>query len=647
MGRSAATTSTIESFDASQNPTLSRIASDATLPIYKEGTHFRIIGYDTGAELSELPIFTTVPGTIRLQTDVVPAASCEETEGVPGCFVVHNVLTPGECDQIVKLTETFGFTEDGLNARWLGRRNENCLWLADDQLCNAVFERCRPLFPQEVEGGKVCGLNARWRVYKYSPGDSYVAHIDSSFPGSGLDAFGGLVRDKYGDRWSRLTCVIYLNDEFKGGSTRFFVPAALQGESPGVADVQAKLGAATCFFHGDHPRSMNLPHEGALLESGTKYVVRTDVLYMLSGAQDGDLKPSHPRQIGPEPFITPAESRPTADRGFGRTPSRSRSGSRSGRGAWKVRPSTRREASPSPPVSYKVAAPGRVGSSFQPWWKETAILDRLSLKDVLQRCSLTPIQRWAGAIVRGTLAQSWMGWDGRMVDMSTRSAHPFLMFPAADDKQNAFSLEKHRCQAAKVVPSVQLWRWLASSEQAWQMRGELELGASQLGDVLGEELAAAAAKGIFRATQVSVWAGKGGTRTPLHSDGVHALVFQVVGSKRFFLSTRADVEDAVSKGLLPEAVKSEHFLASRTEAFCVDGSLDEVHGLSSAAPARVQGELAVLRAGDCLIMPAGLYHDVECSPDQAASLSVTVRFALDEWNCESSDSDSSISGDEV
>eukprot|EP00933_Yihiella_yeosuensis_P064072 TRINITY_DN6740_c0_g2_i1.p2 TRINITY_DN6740_c0_g2~~TRINITY_DN6740_c0_g2_i1.p2 ORF type:complete len:132 (-),score=19.95 TRINITY_DN6740_c0_g2_i1:542-937(-) len=105
------------------------------------------------------------------------------------------------------------------------------------------------------------------------------------------------------------------------------------------------------------------------------------------------------------------------------------------------------------------------------------------------------------------------------------------------------------------------------------MRGELELSSAQLQELIGPGLADACQKKIFRVTQTSVWAGKGGSRTPLHSDSVHALIFQIHGSKRFFLSSGVDVDDALRNGLLPEALRSEHMAASRTDAFCVDGSL--------------------------------------------------------------------------
>ncbi len=36
---------------------------------------------------------------------------------------------------------------------------------------------------------------------------------------------GKLAYDVYGDRWSRFTFLIYLNDDFDGGATTFYTPS--------------------------------------------------------------------------------------------------------------------------------------------------------------------------------------------------------------------------------------------------------------------------------------------------------------------------------------------------------------------------------------------------------------------------------------
>ena len=222
-----------------------------------------------------------------------------------------------------------------------------------------------------------------------------------------------------------------------------------------------------------------------------------------------------------------------------------------------------------------------------------------------------------GAVVRGALAESARTWSGAVAEAATRQILTF--YPASSGAMTAFSRQKCHESRAAIKPSVEFLRWLGESRGApgWQLRGDLKLRPGEVDAILGPALADA-----LTVTSTSLWAGAGGSRTPLHKDDVHALVYQAVGSKRFFLSSRSSVADAVAAARLPRGVLE----AGNTEDHCVDGSIDDVFGLSEAAPTLVAGELAVLREGDCLVLPAGLYHDVECDAGSPASMSLTVRF---------------------
>mmetsp|Transcript_55135 Transcript_55135/g.129085 ORF Transcript_55135/g.129085 Transcript_55135/m.129085 type:complete len:252 (-) Transcript_55135:31-786(-) len=239
--------------------------------------HFRVVARECGAVRSDLPTFAVSGGLVKFDDTDKPPLEREDLPHIPGAFVLHNVLTAAECDQLIEASEFTGYTEDA--AVSLGRdirHNENCVWIAQDELCTIPFERCRPKLPVEQRLGAAVGLNARWRFYKYGPGDIFKAHTDGSWPGSGIEPKdGSLVRDAYGDRWSLLTWVLYLNDNFKGGATRFF----LDDDKP--EEVPARRGSALCFYHGHHPWSH--VHEGGKVHDGTKYIIRSDVLYMLPG----------------------------------------------------------------------------------------------------------------------------------------------------------------------------------------------------------------------------------------------------------------------------------------------------------------------------------------------------------------------------
>ena len=58
--------------------------------------------------------------------------------------------------------------------------------------------------------------------------------------------------------------MIYLNDDYEGGETKF-----------NMTSVKGRKGMALVFLH-------SLPHEGAEVKSGIKYVLRTDIMYRLA-----------------------------------------------------------------------------------------------------------------------------------------------------------------------------------------------------------------------------------------------------------------------------------------------------------------------------------------------------------------------------
>jgi hypothetical protein len=48
-------------------------------------------------------------------------------------------------------------------------------------------------------------------------------------------------------------------------------------------EVEPKRGAALCFYHGSH--DLSVLHEGARITSGSKFVLRTDVLYFTNASR--------------------------------------------------------------------------------------------------------------------------------------------------------------------------------------------------------------------------------------------------------------------------------------------------------------------------------------------------------------------------
>lgn len=77
--------------------------------------------------------------------------------------VLHNVFSPDECDKLIAVSESMGYTEDApVSLDRHIRQNENCVWIADSEMTRIAFERCLPFLPNgTTEKNVPVGLNGR------------------------------------------------------------------------------------------------------------------------------------------------------------------------------------------------------------------------------------------------------------------------------------------------------------------------------------------------------------------------------------------------------------------------------------------------------------------------------------------------------
>lgn len=178
-------------------------------------------------------------------------------------FVLHDFLSTEECATLIRRSEDFRYeqgTVGGVIAE--GMRNNERVLIDDKSLASSLFDRAASWLPQEVEGRCLVGFNERWRFYRYRPGQTFRPHRDGSY-------LSFLTHEQ-----SEVTFMIYLNDDMTGGETRFFTDAQEVAEGHSYLSVQPETGAALAFLH-------SIWHEGAIVHSGKKYVLRTDVMYKL------------------------------------------------------------------------------------------------------------------------------------------------------------------------------------------------------------------------------------------------------------------------------------------------------------------------------------------------------------------------------
>lgn len=224
--------------------------------------------------------------------------------GLPGyegkfAVLIHDLFSPAECQQLLDAAE------NAADSRWEGAMVNVGLGqqklMTDMRLCGRILwdtpevvdellHRMKPHLPASImtlqnspgitgagpvkrkETWQLTRLNERLRYLKYTKGMYFREHMDGSY----------VTPD--GSEISFLTVHIYLNgtnspgveDEqnmsdhekgLKGGATRFF---AYDGKEH---DVNPATGACLIFQH------RGLRHSGEEVEQGTKYTIRTDIMY--------------------------------------------------------------------------------------------------------------------------------------------------------------------------------------------------------------------------------------------------------------------------------------------------------------------------------------------------------------------------------
>jgi predicted 2-oxoglutarate/Fe(II)-dependent dioxygenase YbiX len=188
-------------------------------------------------------------------------------------FTVSGLLSDEECRDLIARGESIGFqraavrTASGPQMRQDIRDNDRAAF-TDPELAEALWRRCQPFVPELLEGGTAVGLDENFRFYRYDPGQRFKQHKD------------GVVRRSPTER-SRLSCLFYLNDGFTGGETVFYSATKLDGVHPQEAVVVPRAGEALLFLH-------DWWHEGRELQSGRKYVLRSDVFYRFADTRQSE-----------------------------------------------------------------------------------------------------------------------------------------------------------------------------------------------------------------------------------------------------------------------------------------------------------------------------------------------------------------------
>ena len=245
---------------------------------------FYIVAEEPGAEHPAIPTWANRSSNpASLSSEARQAVERVEIENVPGTFQLHNMLSTGECRRLQSITESLGYLPDAaVSLPRSIRHNHSATWVVDDATVDIIWRRCASWMADKHNwhfGKKPLGLNQRFRFYRYEPGDYFKPHTDGAWPGSKV-VDEKLVANGFADRWSQLTFLLFLTDDYEGGRTQFYTTNAPQPfDDDNRVDVTTPMGTALCFPHGMHP--LHCLHGSEEIKSGAKYIIRSDVLFEL------------------------------------------------------------------------------------------------------------------------------------------------------------------------------------------------------------------------------------------------------------------------------------------------------------------------------------------------------------------------------
>lgn len=240
----------------------------------------------TGHAVLQSGAYEVTPHVLPIISDI-PAAPIERVDVFSDgrAFVLRNVLSPAECDGYMAAAESMGMCS--VRASGYEKRVRDCQRVAakSDELATKLFDRIAPFLapvdlskrdmggrPKGVTAAAGCGmwrphgLNEVFRICKYNSGGHFAPHLDGGHARSTTDR-------------SLLTFMLYLNDGFTGGCTRFFdddQQAYAPPEPTSVIHTYVPHRGDALVFYSE------LMHDGEALTSGEKWILRSEVMFGLA-----------------------------------------------------------------------------------------------------------------------------------------------------------------------------------------------------------------------------------------------------------------------------------------------------------------------------------------------------------------------------
>ncbi|VAW83064.1 hypothetical protein MNBD_GAMMA12-2871 [hydrothermal vent metagenome] len=168
-------------------------------------------------------------------------------------YEIDSFLSENECKILISVSESLGYSAADVQVNVTRRhieavRNNYRLNYQSASLAEDYWSRLKCVNIPAIENRLAIGLSPYFRFYRYCAGQKFNMHKDG--------------RQDVGVHETLFSFIIYLNKDYDGGSTLF---------RQDNIEVFPQTGKVVVFEH-------HLWHQGSRVESGLKYVLRTDVV---------------------------------------------------------------------------------------------------------------------------------------------------------------------------------------------------------------------------------------------------------------------------------------------------------------------------------------------------------------------------------
>jgi hypothetical protein len=182
-------------------------------------------------------------------------------------YTFLNILNPEDCRNLIRKLDFTSPEEKvqeqliaaALNSKQSIIRTNIRRNFMDDEIARIVWCAVKSTLPAKLaDGRELSGIRSKMNYYRYGEGQYFSTHID-----------GGFRFTETGDS-SEYTFIIYLNDDFIGGTTRY---CPLPEWNKEIREVKPIQGGMLIF------RQSDLKHCGVTVVKGFKHILQGMVMY--------------------------------------------------------------------------------------------------------------------------------------------------------------------------------------------------------------------------------------------------------------------------------------------------------------------------------------------------------------------------------